>query len=218
MTSEILVESLPLPLRLALSYCAGETRPRLAGLFALDTRLGQLVRQQREPMLAQLKLAWWRDILEKPVTDRPRGDEVLDSLAPWDGEEDALVQMVDAWELLVAEELGAEEVGQFAEGRAAPFGALAAGMDQSLGAPARIAARRWALADLAANIGNPQERSFVLEQASRIGGDPVRLPRGLRSLVVLDGLARRSLKRDGAALLDGAGGFGLAMRLGMFGR
>ena len=30
-----------------------------------------------EPMLGQMRLAWWRDALGKPVDERPRGDAVL---------------------------------------------------------------------------------------------------------------------------------------------
>jgi phytoene synthase len=44
------------------------------------------------------------------------------------------------------------------------------------------------------------------------------LPRALRPLTVLAGLALRSLARGGAPLLDGAGATLLAVRLGIAGR
>jgi phytoene synthase len=31
-------------------------------------------------MLGQMRLAWWREALGKPLADRPRGDEVLDAV------------------------------------------------------------------------------------------------------------------------------------------
>ena len=80
------------------------------------------------------------------------------------------------------------------------------------------AGQRWALADLAANIGNPQERETVHAIAGMIGPTR-RLPRALRPLTVLDGLARRSLAAGaGAPLLHGPLSGLAAMRLGLFGR
>ena len=46
-------------------------------------------------MLGQMRLAWWREALGKPVADRPRGDRVLDAIGQdWAGREAALVAMV----------------------------------------------------------------------------------------------------------------------------
>ena len=46
--------------RLALAYAPAEARPAWAGLLALDARLAGVVRAAREPVLGQLRLAWWR--------------------------------------------------------------------------------------------------------------------------------------------------------------
>ena len=80
------VSSLPLPQRLALSYAPRASRNAFAGLLALDTRFAGIVRHAREPMLAQMRLAWWRDVLAKPAAEWPTGEPLLALLAEWQGE------------------------------------------------------------------------------------------------------------------------------------
>ena len=55
---------------LALSY-AGEGRGALAALLALDDSLATLLRTTREPALGQMRLAWWREALERLDTAPP---------------------------------------------------------------------------------------------------------------------------------------------------
>lgn len=214
-----LVETLPLPQRLALAYAPARLRAQTLGLFALDAHLANLIRKGREPLLTQARLAWWRERLGDPVETRPKGDPVLDLLASWQGHEAALVALVDGWEHMVGESLGHEEIRQFAEGRAAAFAGLAAlaGEEKSREAAAR-AGSRWALADLAAHLGNPTERERTLEAARASGVGRHALPRALRPLAVLDGLARRSLAAGGTPLADGPGSGLAALRLGILGR
>ena len=80
---------------------------------------------QRDGMLGQMRLAWWRDALGKPVGERPRGDAVLDGIGlHWQGREASLVAMVDAWEVLVtAQAIGGDEAAAFGTGRGAFFAA-----------------------------------------------------------------------------------------------
>jgi phytoene synthase len=77
---------------------------------------------------------------------------------------------------------------------------------------------RWACADLAAGLGDPEERALALEAARGLGSERIGLSRGLRTLAVLDGLARRSLARGGGPLLSGLPSGLLAIRLGLAGR
>lgn len=214
-----LVETLPLPQRLALAYAPARLRAQTLGLFALDAHLANLIRKGREPLLTQARLAWWRERLGDPADTRPKGDPVLDLIQSWQGHEAALVALVDGWEHMIGEALDHEAIGQFAEGRAGAFAGLAvlAGEEKSRENAAR-AGRRWALADLALHLGNPVERERTLEAAQAGGVGHVALPRALRPLAVLDGLARRSLDRGGTPLADGARSGLAALRLGIFGR
>jgi phytoene synthase len=214
-----LVETLPLPQRLALAHAPRRLREATLGLFALDAHLANHVRKAREPLLTQARLAWWRERLEELVERRPKGDPLLDLLASWQEREPFLIAAVDGWEHLLSERLDATAIGAFAEGRAAGFAGLAglAGEDgwQKL---AGEAGARWALADLAAHLGNAEERGRALDAAHAVGRRRIVLPRALRSLAVLDGLARRSIARGGAPLADGPFAGFAALRLGMVGR
>ena len=214
-----LVETLPLPQRLALAYAPRRLREATLGLFALDAHLANLVRQAREPLLTQARLAWWRERLEEPIALRPKGDPLLDLLANWREREAALAALVDGWEHLLGERLDAAAIGGFAEGRAAGFAGLAAlAGEEGWRASAEQAGKRWALADLAAHLGDVGERERALDTARAAGRGDVALPRALRPLTVLDGLARRSLARGGAPLAEGALAALAALRLGIVGR
>jgi phytoene synthase len=173
------------------------------------------LQRKSEPVLAQMRFAWWRDTLAKEPAQWPRGDELLALLRQWRNPS-ALTPLVDGWEMLLKEQLDRAAIGEFAGGRARAFGQLAA----ELGAdplPAKACGEMWALGDLAANIANPSERDAVLKAARGLD-DCAALPRALRPLTVLAGLARRAVRRGGAPLLDGPGAAVLAMRLGIAGR
>ncbi|HTM95588.1 MAG TPA: hypothetical protein VL100_07210 [Croceibacterium sp.] len=215
-----LVETLPLPQRLALAYAPRRLREVTLGLFALDAHLANLVRKAREPLLTQARLAWWRERLAEPIELRPKGDPLLDLLASWREREAALIAVVDGWEHLLDESLDAEAIEGFAAGRAAGFAGLAAVAGEGGSrTSAEQAGRRWALADLAAHLGNAEERDRALDAARASGLHQASLPRALRPLRVLDGLARRSFARGGGApLVDGALAGLTALRLGIVGR
>lgn len=215
--SSDLVNDLPVVQRLALAYAPHSSRSGFAALFALDARLAQIVRARREVVLAQMRLAWWRDMLGKPSKDWPKGDVVLGVLREWVRPEE-LVRLVDGWEALLSESLRPREIGTFAKGRAAALKALTAHHAIEVDdRQVESAAHYWALGDLAANVGDAQEREAVLQVASNLPGT-IDLPRQLRPLRVLSGLARRALAKGGTPLMSGPADVGLAIRLGMFGR
>jgi phytoene synthase len=208
-----LLDELPAPQRLALAYApAAARRPTLA-LLALDARLGAILRRKGEPVLRQMRLAWWREKLADEPAGWPAGEAVLKLLSEW-RQPSALVALVDGWEALLGDELDPAAIGEFARGRAQGFAQLASelGVDPE---PAAACARLWALGDLAANLSDPAERAAVLGNAAGLPRPP--LPRALRPLAVLAGLAQRSLGRGGTALLDGPKATFLAVRLGIIG-
>lgn len=213
--AQTLLDELPGPQRLALSYAWAASRPPTLAVLALDARLGAIIRRQGEPVLAQIRLAWWRDILAAPPPSWPGGDAVLALLSHW-REPPALGCLVDAWEALLGDSLDALTIRDFAGARAQAFALLARelGEDPS---PATASAELWALGDLAANLSDPGERAAAIEAAAQLPASPV-LPRALRPLTVLAGLARRSLARGGTPLLDGPRAALTAIRLGIAGR
>ena len=210
-----LMDELPAPQRLALAYAPRAARGATLALLALDARLAMILRRRGEPILAQMRLAWWRDMLGADKSSWPHGDAVLDRLAKW-RDPATLVALVDGWEVLLADAFDRASIEQFAAGRAQAFGGLANELARDP-APAEACGRWWALGDLAANLSDPMERTLVLAVAAKLPSCP-RLPRALRPLAVLSGLARRSLARGGRPLADGAGAALLAVRLGIAGR
>lgn len=209
MSLDPILDSLPPVQRVALAYASPASRQAWLVLLALDTRLAQVVRETREPMLGQIRMAWWRDRLSEPAAQRPRGEPLLALL----GEDGArLVPLVDGWEAMLGEApLPREALAQFAEGRAQAV----AGLDAAAPDAARLA-RRWALADLALRLSHPEERRHAADLLAAQGADRIRLPRVMRPLTVLHGLAMRELRRGQEAA--GMGALLATLRLGIFGR
>ncbi|OCC24505.1 hypothetical protein MB02_03165 [Croceicoccus estronivorus] len=215
-----LVEELPVPQRLALTYSPAEMRGMTLALLALDTRCGTIIRQAREPILAQMRLAWWRELLQKPCDEWPTGDPLIELLGAWAGEAPALVNLVESWETLLSDfPLKHEHMDSFASGRGTAFAALArlAGEEEYVES-VRQAGHCWGLVDLAQGLSNPEERAMAFALAEREAISRWNLPRKLRTLAVLGGLARRSMAKGGRPLLSGPGDMVVALRLGMIGR
>lgn len=208
MTKLEIQENLAAEQRVALAYMRGTAREMLAGAFAFDRWLARIVAHAGEPLLAQMRLAWWRDNLSQAVSGH------------WSGQDEALQQLLDGWEQMLGEGLLSDSAArQFAKGRSALFIAVArtAGYEDCL-AEVEQAARRWALADAAAHSANRDERAMLTALGKERGLGPARLPRALRGLAVLDALASRSLKRGGTPLMDGRCAAICALHVGLLGR
>ena len=216
---ESLLASLPLSQRLALAYAPGSARLATLALFALDTRLAGLLRHSKEPMLAQLRLAWWRESLDRDASEWPAGEPLLAALRSWDGQHKALSALVDGWEALTGHApLPPEALGQMVEGRGAAFAALAS----ALGRPGEAQAcatigRKWAMADLATRLRDKSEteamRAMIAEDATR----SPRVSRPLRPLLVLHGLAQTRQARGDEKAAQSPTALLKAMRLGILG-
>ena len=201
--------------RLALAYAPAQCRRAWLGFLALDARLASVVRAAREPVLGQLRLAWWRERLTE--TSPARGEPLLYMLESWGPQRQALVTLVDGWEGMLGEApLGARALAAFAEGRAVSAAALAhvCNLADHAGAAERMA-RKWGLGDLTRHLTHPDERAAALALLAAQDWIPARLPRALRPLVVLHALARR--QRRGPQP-EGLAAFLSVMRLGILGR
>lgn len=210
-------DPLPPEAELALAWSGPNLRGPLSIALQLDRRLARIVGRTQEPMLGQMRLAWWREALGKAVADRPRGDAVLDAIGHhWQGREASLVALVDAWEILVTSaSIGSQEAAAFGSGRGAFFAALAG---EGAAEQARLAAAgaRWALADAAAGVSDPAERAVLTSAGLGVGGAQVRIPGDLRGLAVLESLALRALRRGGRPLMEGRGAPLAALRGAIF--
>lgn len=211
-----LLEPLPAPQRLALGYATARARPATLSLLALDARFGAILRGRREPIAAQLRLAWWRDLLAQPAGTWPEGEPVLDALRGW-RDPSGLSVLATGWEALLAEDLSPAAIAEFVDGRGAAFACLARELGASSADDAASAAETWALADLAAHLSDGAEKALVVEYG-RTRPPPPRLPASLRPLAILAGLGATALAKGGAPLLDGPRGVLIALRIGLSGR
>ncbi len=195
----VLEASLSPDVRLALAYAPTGVRPIQLAAFALDAKLAGIVGHAREVLLAQIKLAWWRERLAETPAQRPKGEPLLATLAGWSGPVDPLLALIDGWEAMLDPDEPNPQA--LADGRAALGQGLAMQAGASQAAAAAAAAMRdWSLVSCG------------------LDGDlaALSLPRSLRALAVLQGLARR---RGGKRpLLDGPLALAAAMRIGMIGR
>jgi phytoene synthase len=213
-------DTLPAMQRLALAYAPGRTRAAWLALLALDTRLANVLRSSSEPMLAQIRLAWWRDMLARDAADRPSGEPLLALIKAWGDETAGLIELVDGWERLVEpERLGEDAVRAFCRGRGEACASLARVTD-CLGAQddAQRAGEGWALADLAARLSDPGEREEAARLMAQHGWTRIALPRALRPLAILHGLAASAARRSGELSEPEPGSALLAVRIGLFGR
>jgi len=185
---------------LILAYAPAAKRPALEALWRLDVTLGAILSRGREPMVARIRLAWWRETLEALDATSPPPEPVLRALAehvlPAGVTGPALAAMEEGWGVLLAEgPLDGEALRLYAEQRG---GLLFRHSARLLGAEAAVAPAdaRWALVDLARHSAKPEEAAAALEMAGRIAPDPA-WPKPLRPLAMLSLLARRDLARAG---------------------
>ncbi len=193
-------------------------RAMIDALWALDARLGELarVRPGSEPMLAQIRLQYWREALAKRNSAAP--DPVLagvGAMSPAPNPDD-LTALVDAWVGLVSAVTfdPAAALG-FAEGRGRTLFGLSAVVigDQSpfIGDLGVV----WALCDLGLHSSDPEVARYCFAEAAQRWRDlsGKRAPRPLLALAAV------------SAMVAGNGGYrrplrerALLLRIGLTGR
>lgn len=206
-------QELPSWAMLAIARARPPLRPALSALLKLDMQLSRVVLTAKEPMLAQIRLAWWREELSRPtsVSAPAPVDPLLISLrnSPL-GSRAELAGFIDGWEDLLENQPWSGNVRLlFLSKHAAVFRALAeiAGKTQH-GEDAALHGKAWAMAKLA-----------HFDEVSPAPGHPIlpRLPSELRALAIIGGLSRRSLLRGGKPLMGDRLSPFAALRLGIFG-
>lgn len=157
---------------LACLYAPASARPGLIALFALDCELAQLVASTTEPMLGEIRLAWWRERLEEldagkapaqPLLAALR-DHALPTLRGAD-----LAGLEDRWLALI----GSEDVP-----------------------PAHIEGGGLLFALAARLLGGDEATGHALGRAWVLGeASPARVPAPLRPLAGLAALSARDASR-----------------------
>lgn len=187
-----------------------DRRAALTALWALAERLTKLLNEAREPLIGQIKLAWWRDMMMLVASDPdalPKGEPLLAELREsWAGKGglDTLVDAVEA--TLVAEDEGARRDAGLA------FGMALFGLSDG----AAAAGRRWGLIWSACVQAGE-------EDARQLFGDAAREPvparasfSGNRALLLLDRWAGAIARHGGERRWRSEGL--LLFRVGLIGR
>lgn len=198
--------------RLAQVYAPANLQARYHAFFMFDALLGSIARSVGEPLPAQLKLAWWRDACGRLPDAREH--PVLEALGECSiAPPPLLVALVDAWEeVAVAEHDPPCSVEAVAKARSALIQHFTSLPD----ADVENATRLWTLVGLSAQAAYSGESAGIGADGASIS--LTRLPRRLRPLAVLAGLAQRSAARGGGPLLGDRLSPLVAIRLGIFGR
>jgi phytoene synthase len=184
--------------RLALAYAPARARAGLEALWRLDVTLGAVLATGREPMVSRIRLAWWREALERLDGAPPPPEPVLQALAahvlPAGIGGAALAAMEEGWSLLLADDaLDGEALRTYAQCRG---GLLFRHSARLLGGAQGVepAGARWALVDLARHSTRPAEAEAALKAAAGSAQEPA-WPRALRPLAMLSLLARSDIER-----------------------
>ena len=154
---------------LALSYAPRDRRAGLEALFALDATLGRVLRTTLEPMVGQMRLAWWREALVRLDSAPPPAEPVLQALAsdvmPFAVTGAALAEMIDGWEVLLGT-IDKRAIADHGKSRGAILFDQAARVLGASGDPLAKAGEGWALTDLAAHLSDP----VMAAQARSVAG------------------------------------------------
>ena len=183
--------------RLALAYVPAAIRPAIEALWRLDASLAAILATGTQPLISQLRLAWWREALARLDATPAPAEPVLQALASHvlpcvSGAE--LAAMEEGWLILLSEDaLGEGELAAYAARRGGLLFTYSARLLGAPDFPVAQAGALWALADLARHSrrNEPVKTSSPESQ--------VKWPRRLRPLGMLAMLARRDLERHGLA-------------------
>ena len=184
---------------LALAYVPASRRAAVEALWRLDAAFAAVLAGGREPLAQQLRLAWWREALERLDVAPPPPEPVLtgaaNRLLPAGVAGAELAAMETGWaELLVPGRLPADALDAYAAGRGGLLFRLSARLLGGGEARAAAGGEAWALADLARRSADPADAAAALAAArARDPGGVWPVP--LRPLGMLAALAARDAAR-----------------------
>src|SRR5688572_8775091 len=160
----------------------------MEALWRLDVSLGAVLATGRDMMISQIRLAWWRESLEKLDQQRAPAEPVLEGerehLIPVGISGAMLSELEQGWAVLLsADALTSEELARYAGGRGKVLFELSARLLGEVPSFVSVAGKRWALVDLARHSGEPDAAS-AMGRARAFPADP-EWPARLRPLGML---------------------------------
>lgn len=181
---------------LSLAYVPAARRPAVEALWRLDATLSAVVSAGREPMIARIRLAWWREALDKLDREKPPAEPVLQAAAarllPAGIGGAELAGMEEGWAALLSPDpLTGDELAAYAAQRGGLlFRYTARLLGAELPAGGESAGGAYALIDLARHSADAGDAEAAVA-AARAADWPRRWPPALRPLGMLAALARR---------------------------
>lgn len=155
--------------QLAMAYAARVKRTLLSAVFAFDAQMKQVALANREPVFAQMRLAWWREqVFQLKQDGFAPNDPVLRDLMQFDVDPRVWSGPIDGWDAFLA---GAEgDDGALLTYAAARGGEVFAtlygeGPDQTLW---HQIGEGWALVDLFRTMGLPPSPDLLVAARSRL--------------------------------------------------
>ncbi|WP_294390697.1 squalene/phytoene synthase family protein [uncultured Sphingomonas sp.] len=181
---------------LAIMYAPADARTALRLLFAVDQRFRSIVASTNEPMIGMMRLAWWRESLEKLDRATPPAEPLLGAvsreLLPRGLSGATLSAIEDGWAALIDGEVDAGALLRHGEQRGGTLFQVAGILLGQADARLTDAGAIWALADLGHHHADPAVREAARRRARELasslpGGS---WPRRLRPLGMLTMLAQ----------------------------
>jgi 15-cis-phytoene synthase len=182
---------------LALTHVPVRHRAAIAALWAVDAAMGDVLRTTSDPLLGQIRLAWWRERLEEldegVVPAEPRLRAVARQLVPQGVSGRDVAVLEGAWLRLFDDfpwDIATVE-GIWFRGRHL-FGLAARVLGQP-GQEIEAAGGLWALVDAARHCSDAASRALLVAQAKTLGTalERVKFTAKLRPLSALAVLAWR---------------------------
>jgi phytoene synthase len=186
--------------KLAFAHLPARHRAAVEALFAVDAAMADVLRTTSEPMVGQIRLAWWRERLEEldggqPAPPEPRLLAVERELLPLGVKGRDIAKLERGWVALFDPfrwDVGTAEAIWF---RGRLLFALAAQLVARTDDAIEGAGGLWALVDAARHCSDERSRQMLLSQARTfargLGG--ARFPRSLRPLSMLAVMAARDV-------------------------
>ncbi|NIJ08301.1 phytoene synthase [Sphingomonas vulcanisoli] len=180
---------------LAVAYAPADKRAALTALFALDERMGAIVGATKETHVGLIRLAWWRESLERLDHAPPPAEPLLGLIAaevlPLGVTGKALAGIEHGWSALLDGVPDAAAITRHGQERGMRLFRLAARLLSNEDARAGAAGEGWALADLGHRHSDAKVQTEARAQArAALSGVSGRWPRALLPLAALARLAR----------------------------
>lgn len=160
-----------------------DLRPAFDALFGIDEALAEAALSASQPAIAAIKLAWWREALERldhaPPPAEPRLQAAAAELLPRGVIGAALAEIEEGWAALLEPVVDEERLGLRGERLFALAGRLLGGE------PPAAAGRLWSAVDLTRAAARPLPATLSLPRS----------PGCLRPLTLFSALAARDAAR-----------------------